>query len=139
MGAWGWGSFENDEALDWVIDLEQSQDLSVIAGALDAILDSDDDYLDATDCSMALAAAETVAALAGRPEPSLPEEVARWVQDRQTGSTQEGPLVDESLTAKAQQAIEAILSESELLELWEETDEFDRWQATVTDLLERLG
>jgi hypothetical protein len=47
--------------------------------------------------------------------------------------------VDESLTAKAQQAIEAILSESELLELWEETDEFDRWQATVTDLLERLG
>ena len=81
----------------------------------------------------------TVAALAGRPEPSLPEEVARWVQDRQTGSTQEGPLVDESLTAKARRAIEAILSESELLELWEETDEFDRWQATVTDLLERLG
>ena len=139
MGAWGWGSFENDEALDWVLDLEQSKALSVINGALDAILDSDDDYLDATDCSMALAAAETVAALAGRPEPSLPEEVARWVQHRQTESSQEGPLVDESLTTKARQAVEAILSESELLELWEETDEFDRWQATVTDLLERLG
>jgi hypothetical protein len=139
MGAWGWGSFENDEALDWVFELEQSKDLSVITGTLDANIDSDDDYLDATDCSMALAAAETVAALAGRPEPSLPEEVARWVKDRQKESSQEGPFVDESVTAKARRAIEAILSDSELKELWEETDELEQWKATVTDLLVRLG
>ena len=139
MGAWGWGSFENDEALDWVIELEQSEDLSVITRTLEAILDSDDDYLDATDCSMALAAAETVAALAGRPEPSLPEEVARWVTDRQREPPQEHPLVDGSIRAKARRAIEAILSDSELKELWEETDELEQWKATVTDLLVRLA
>lgn len=139
MGAWGWGSFENDEALDWVFVLEQAKDLSVITGTLDAILDHNADYLDATDCSMALAAAETVAALAGRPEPALPEEVARWVTDRQNESSQERTLVDQSVRAKARQAAEAILSDSELLELWEETDELDQWMATVTDLLERLG
>jgi hypothetical protein len=139
MGAWGWGSFENDEALDWVIDLERSKNLSVITGSLDAILGSDDDYLDATDCSMALAAAETVAALAGRPEPSLPDEVTRWTKDRQQEPPPEGPLVDDRDKAKARQAVEAILSDSELKELWEETDEFERWKATVTDLLERLA
>lgn len=34
---------------------------------------------------------------------------------------------------------EAILAQSELKELWEETEEFEQWKATVTDLLERLG
>jgi hypothetical protein len=139
MGAWGCGSFENDEALDWVYDLEQSKDLSLIAGTLNAVTESVDDYLDATDCSMALAAAETVAALAGRPESSLPEEVARWVKERQKESSQEHSLVDESVMAKARQAIEAILSDSELKELWEETDDLEQWKATVTDLLKRLG
>lgn len=139
MGAWGWGSFENDEALDWVFDLEQSRDLSVIAATLDTILDNEDGYLDATDCSMALAAAETLAALAGRPEPELPEEVASWVKDRQQESSQEGPLVDESLVDRARRATEAVLFDSELKELWEETDEFERWEATVADLLGRLG
>jgi hypothetical protein len=138
MGAWGWGSFENDEALDWVFDLEQSRDFSAIAATLDTILDNEDDYLDATDCSMALAAAETVAALTGWPEPALPEEVASWVKDRQQESSQEGPPVDESLVVRARRATEAILSDSELKELWEETDEFERWEATVADLLRRL-
>jgi hypothetical protein len=139
MGAWGCRSFENDEALDWVYDLERSKDLSLIAGTLDKVSGTVADYLDATDCSMALAATETVAALAGRPELSLPEEVARWVKDRQGESSQEHPLVYDSVTAKARRAIKAILSDSELKELWEETDELERWKATVTDLLERLG
>ncbi|MGD9047413.1 MAG: DUF4259 domain-containing protein [Anaerolineae bacterium] len=44
-----------------------------------------------------------------------------------------------SITAKARRTIEAILSDSELLELWKETDELRRWMVTVIDLLERLG
>ena len=36
MGAWGIGSFENDEALDWLSDLVASGDASVIESALAA-------------------------------------------------------------------------------------------------------
>jgi len=139
MGAWGYGNFENDDALDWVFELEQTKDLSVIVNALNEIISGIGDHLDATDCANALAAAETVAALAGRPGPELPEEIAHWVGERHAESPQDRPLVDETVTRQAQHTINAVLSESELKELWEETDDFECWKATVTDLLERIG
>jgi hypothetical protein len=139
MGAWGCGSFENDDALDWVIELEQTKDLSVIVHALDEIISGIGDYLDATDCANALAAAETVAGLAGRPGPALPEEITHWVSERHAEAAQDRQIVDETARYQARRAINAVLSESELKELWEETDDFEHWKATVTDLLERLG
>lgn len=139
MGAWGYGSFENDDALDWVFELEQSRDLSVIVSALNEIISGIGGYLDATDCANALAAAETVAALAGRPGPALPEEITHWVGERHAESPQGRLIVDKAVTRQAQHAISAVLSESELKELWEETDDLERWKVTVTDLLERLA
>jgi hypothetical protein len=50
-----------------VLELEGSEDLSVITRALDTIIDGAEDYLDASDCCAALAAAEVVAALAANP------------------------------------------------------------------------
>lgn len=139
MGAWGYGSFENDDALDWVYTLQESQGFSLIIQASDAILSSSGDYLDASDCANALAAAETVAALAGRPAKALPEEVIHWVEEQKAGLFQTRQLVDEQLISKAKRAVHAVLSDSELKELWEETDGFEDWEAVVADLLERLG
>ena len=34
MGAWDFGPFDNDDAGDWLYDLEKSSDTSVIAEAL---------------------------------------------------------------------------------------------------------
>lgn len=130
MGAWGYGSFDNDDALDWVNELERSEDLSAITRALDAVTDNSADYLEAPDCSVALAAAEVVAALAGNPSPSLPEEVTQWLCVHKD--------VDADTVSKAKRAVNIVLLNSELKELWEESDEFERWRAVVTDLLCRL-
>lgn len=53
MGAWGIKSFENDDASDWLYDLEESDDPSVIQKALQL----DMAYLEAPECCNALASA----------------------------------------------------------------------------------
>lgn len=78
MGAWGVGTFENDDASDWVYQLEEAGDLDLVEVTLQAAADPEA-YLEAPTCCMALAAAEVVAALAGQPAPDLPEEIRTWV------------------------------------------------------------
>ena len=66
MGAWGFGSFDNDDAADFLADATESGDLSLVRGALDNVLTSTE-YVEAPDASQAIAAAEIVAAALGRP------------------------------------------------------------------------
>jgi hypothetical protein len=61
----------------------------------------------------------------------LPEEVMSWL------SVQHG--VEASVRNKAKHTVRAILTDSELRELWEEVDEFDQWYAVSSELLQRLG
>ncbi len=130
MGVWGPGTFENDDALDWVNELERSEDLSVIVATFNLVVDSSANYVEAFDSSTALAAAEVVAALAGSPRSSLPDQVIQWLHVHQS--------VDMDIVSKARQAINTILHNSELKELWEEVGQFEEWEAEVTDLLCRL-
>ena len=123
--------FDNDDALDWLVELEEAEDHSVLLEALNIVIDaSDTEYLDATDYWRALAAAEVVAALAGNPSTSLPEEVTRWVLAYHG--------IDAATHEKAKQAVQIIFGDYGLEDLWEEEDEFEQWQAAVNDLLERL-
>lgn len=117
VGAWGAGSFENDDAMDWVIDLEES----------------DDEYLWASERSKTVAAAEVVAALAGRPGPGSPERVESWVRGRDG--------VERETVALATRAVERVRNgpRSELLELREEAGQPEEWYEGVEDLLGRLG
>jgi len=131
MGTWGLGSFENDDALDWLIDLESASDTSILRDTLFLVNESKDDYLDASDSCYALAAAEVVAALAGKPSANLPLEVAKWIEDKGKPSNE--------LISSAKQAIRAVLEDSELKELWEETDDYEVWVSEVEGLLDRLG
>lgn len=39
MGAWGPGSFENDDAMDWVTELEDYATDSLIIAALNTVID----------------------------------------------------------------------------------------------------
>ena len=66
MGTWGTGSFENDDAADFMIDVLDSGDLSLIREALDNVLTSTE-YVEAPDATLAIVAAEIVAAARGRP------------------------------------------------------------------------
>lgn len=131
MGAWGLGSFENDDALDWVVALESAEGSSFLAQTFGAVLDDESGYPEAPECSMALAAAEVVAALKGYPAEDLPDEVSEWVRGK---AAPEDALVDQALESLA-----VILDQSELKELWEETDEYANWEANVNEIQSRLG
>src|SRR5262245_58611497 len=133
MGTWGVGTFENDDAGDWVYSLEECDDLSVIEASLDLALE-DSELIEAPTCCEALAAAEVVAALAGRPVSGLPEEVTKWVPGK--------PKPSAPVVSKAKRAVELVLSDkSELFELFKEADEgdFAAWKKVVADLKGRLG
>jgi hypothetical protein len=130
MGADGHGPFDNDDAMDWVAELAEADDESVLAEALEAVSLDADEYVDATDASVAVAAAEVVAALLDQPADELPEEVWDFVE-RQRG-------VKPSLVKLARKAVTRVLKDSELRELWEESDGFEAWKDSLEDLLSRL-
>jgi hypothetical protein len=70
MGAWDAGSFDNDDAADWLADFCDGPDGERITGALSTVAEMDaGEYLEAPECSVGLAAAEVVAALKGVPDP----------------------------------------------------------------------
>jgi hypothetical protein len=130
MGAWGSGSFDNDDALDWVNDPEGSEGIAAIEPALQAVLD-ESGYLEAPECSAALAAAEVVAALKGTPGQGLPEAVLKWIAGN--AMTPDQPLVDRTLTTVAR-----IKTDSELRGLWEDEGGPGDWRAGVENLESRL-
>lgn len=130
MGAWGIGPFDNDDAADWLYELEESTGAEAIRTALEAI--GPDEYIEAPDCNMALAASEVVAALRGQSHESLPPEAVLWVAEHEVS-------VDDDLLGLALMAIHRIETESELKELWEESEDYDSWLATLADLKDRLG
>lgn len=131
MGAWGVGNFANDDAMDWVWELE-AEGLSAIVGALDSVLDLGDDYLEVDLASCVLAAAEVVAALAGQPAADLPDEVTGWI-----AANPGAPSSD--LIASARRAIDRVAADSELQGLWADTDHYAVWEAQLADLHARLA
>ena len=130
MGTWGVGVFKNDDALDWLHELEETESLEAIQQAVDAV-NATAGYLEAFKCCAALAAAEIVAALKGRPGKVYPDNAQQWI-------SRHAPSPGEGLVESCAKATERIQSDSELKTLWEETDEYASWQAVVRDLTDRL-
>lgn len=133
MGAWGYGSFENDDAADFLVDARDSGDLSLIREVLDNVLTSTE-YVEAPDASRAIAATEIVAAAMGRPTAAAQQEdgLRQWLARIR-------PTIDPDLAAQAREALARILArDSELRELWEETDEFSEWRESVTEIVRQL-
>jgi hypothetical protein len=130
MGAWGVGTFENDDAGDWVYRLEESEDLTLLMETLRPAADPAG-YLEGPASAEALAAAEVVAALAGRAAPDLPEEVQAWVKAHRQ-------KVPGDLRQLALRALDQVAGDSELKELWQETDEMEAWADRVQELRGRL-
>jgi hypothetical protein len=127
MGAWGFQAFENDEALDWLYDLE-SGGVEVVRQGLTA---ASDGYIEAPDGSIAVAAAEITAAAQGSPPGDLPENAATWVTAHGAGLTAE----DVQLALMAVERVSG--PESELAELWDDADE-PEWKESLDNLSERL-
>jgi len=131
MGAWGIGTFDNDDASDWLYDLERSEGTALIEESLDRV-PAEEDYLESPECANALAAAEIVAALKGVPAPGLPEGALHWISAK--AITPSSGLIDKAISA-----VQKIKAASELRELWEETEDFNALRACVEDIEQRLA
>jgi hypothetical protein len=129
MGSWGTAAFDNDDASDWVYELEKGGIAAVEAAISDALRASD---LEVPVDVNAIAAAEVVAAALGRPAEGLPDDVLEVV-GRLTGQC----TPDHAIRART--AVERVLAESEIAELWAESDDDATWRASVQDLIQRLS
>jgi Domain of unknown function (DUF4259) len=135
MGAWSHESFGNDDACDWAYGLEEVDDFGLIESTLDAVLAAGSEYLEASEASQAIAAAEAIARLQGNfgIKDSYSETVDIWI-----GKVKLTPTPQ--LIAKTRQALDRIVAEpSELLELWQESDEGDSWLTAVSELRARIS
>jgi hypothetical protein len=149
MGAWGAGSFQNDWALDWIGDLRESRDVSLIRTVLSRVVEHGGtkhsrpsilerlrgrrhhtDWLTARVAAKALAAAEVVAAWLGYPPANLPDGIEAWVQKN-------APSFQRDLVSLAKRAVSIVKTNSELKDLWEEGDPAE-WKNVVQDLERRL-
>ena len=132
-GAWDIGPFDNDDALDWVWELTESDDLAPLNRAFDDVLQSPR-YVEAPSASIAIAAAEVLAALKGDAIDGLPDDVSQWVEGRRLKA-------DSRIVEKAVNAIRLIMDEeaSELAQLWADAPQLaEDWRASLEDLLKRL-
>lgn len=130
MGSWSHEPFGNDTACDWSYDLEESEDLAFIEQTLDKVIATGSDYLEAPDAEEAIAAIEVIAKLLGRgtQTDSYTEAVDQWVS-----CMPHKP--DSALLQKARSTLDRILSsESELLDLWKDSDSFGEWDASMKRL-----
>ncbi len=132
MGSWDVSSFGNDGARDWLDELLQAKGADrvfrslMVAGKL-----GPNDYLQSTECECAVAAAEIVAAGAGNPSAKLPPKASQWVQER--NFTAGAEIVDLAL-----RVVERVCKNSELKELWDDTDSAEEWYGLIEDLEKRL-
>jgi hypothetical protein len=130
MGAWGTGNFENDDALDWLGDFSDEPSEELLFEAITEVNEVDE-YLESPECSNALASAEIIALLKGFSASNLPEDVKELAEEIEFKPS--AGLISESI-----KAIARIKSDSELKELWEETEHFDQWLSVIEDLEKRL-
>jgi len=135
VGTWSHEPFGNDSANDWAYDLDGQTDFSLVAQAVQAVLDNGNDYLDADVAVEAVAAAEVLAKALGRgtQADAYTEKVDAWLE-----SIAVKPSPD--LLSKAQAALTRIVGpDSELRELWEDSDDFESWQSSVRALRSAVG
>ena len=127
MGAWDLGPLDNDDALDFLGDLEEASDA---LGVLRDALTLPDEYVEAPDGASAIAAAAVVAVI----RRGTVQGVAPQFEERITALTVSREQADE-FAPLAVAALERVASEeSELLELWDEAGETEAWRATLEPL-----
>ena len=131
-GAWGYESFENDDALDWVENFLKRGGQSAVEKTIASVAKGRG-YLQASDGCYAIAACEVLAAAQGRPSTDLPKDVAALAKKLSSKPS-------DAVRKDARDALDRILGkESELSELWKDAKEsFEKWKKLIEDLKSRV-
>ena len=132
MIVWGPGFFENDDATEYVSDLEKSSGLDLVRAALDLPADPTE-FVSIEDVRRALVAAEVIAALKGRESGTMPDSLIGWTQGLDVVD------VDPVDLRFACQSVRRALQHSESRESWARVADANEWIDNVKFLLTRLG
>ena len=127
MGTWSHEPFGNDTANDWAYDLEAHKDFAFVEAALDNALSVGNDYLRAGKATQAIAAVEVIAKALGKgtQSDSYTKKVDKWLKKISVK-----PSAD--LLDKARQVLDRVTStNSEVQELWQDSDDADSWTANI--------
>lgn len=136
MGTWAVDAFGNDYAQDWAEDLAQVSTLEAVENTLDVALQASSEGLEAPYAIEALVAIEVLARLQGKGGPQTEDSraVDEWVAARKAKAR-----VRTDLAEKAMQVLDKVLAAgSELRALWEDSEYYADWSASVADLRDRL-
>lgn len=126
------GTFDHDEVADWLAGFE-TDGVNAIEAALTLVNDMDkDDFIEATDATFALVAAELVAAARDEDNSRLPKALHGVLEGH------ENAVNAAKLSSAARKAVQRVLKNSELKDQAEETGEGDEWSEDIGELLERL-
>jgi hypothetical protein len=142
MSIWGSGPFENDDAADWLTELDEEPNLEMIDGALDELADpAHVGYAEIPECCTAVAAAEVLARLFDAAHEAD-------VLERETWSDLSAEFRDQSqeevarYLSQATAAVHRVLNDaddSELRQVWEQKPTgFAAWSGMMQGLLQRL-
>jgi hypothetical protein len=142
MSVWGPGPIENDDAADWVSELEEEPSLMALQEPISEVADpAHVGELYITDCCEAVAAAELLTQLLGKPatEPILDNEAYSVLSDLIEG---QAPSTIKKYLTQAMTAVRRVLNDEENSELWQYWEESQSgpsaWETTMLDLLNRL-
>jgi hypothetical protein len=126
MGAWGAQLNECDGTLDFLGEVGDSRDWSVVENRLRLYV-AEGGYEDAEE---AWAAAELVSAALGKPSIHLDPALAEWARAHEADARK--------IKDQAGEAVRLIAEESELSELWAESGDAAEWQGAIADLKARV-
>ena len=131
MAGWGTGSLENDDAQKF---LSEMKSLSVDDLKQKLVRAADqEEYLEAPESSVAVAAAEVVATMVGgKAAESAPQKIKDWIQEKK-------PVASAEFVDLARRAVERVRTNSELKDLWMEAEGLNEWSAELRNLAERLA
>lgn len=130
MAAWGTKTFEEDTANDWIQELIDSEDPREF---LVESLSIDPGFIEADQAAAILAAGETLIALLDEPRVGVPGELVDWVGDNECEDVSDLP---ETAVASI---VKVLGNESELRDIWNESEEFEEWQENVDQMREVLA
>ncbi len=148
MGGWGTGSFENDDALDWLYNFSEDQSLTRVEKALEKIEGAAYKDYDWWDIFFAVAACEVIAAIKGRLSPDFPiqyindKEAPNWeVPVNRIDFSALEPYLKPEITLRAERLLSQLKSEPKIHEggMWIESTDYYQWINDLEELKNRIS
>lgn len=131
MGIWDDDGFANDEALDWLAQLDPADGLRPLRQVMQGAITPAAPALDLRQAAHVLVAVELIAAASGSPHPGIPRAAHQW-----RAALAETVEPDDLILAT--RALDLVGTSSALAELWSQRAEEAGWHRELDSLRMRL-